>query len=152
MFGIVIIATLSLSVASAGNAPPGANVVTTDSAGYVSGTYNSVTQFNMGDVVYIHLTGVASGKTADIAVTNDDTGDFVSGASWTDLQNGATVHFTASNPGYYDIVVNGAHAKQIAFASIFILPESGIGTFLTIGTGFAALGIFGLVKSQAGKR
>ncbi len=148
VISIIIVASLSLvSMASAGSAGPGANVITTNAQGYSSGTYQTVTEFNTGERAYILLTGIQAGKTADISVENFDTGELVPGAQWKNVPNGTVVSFLAPPPGNYSVNVNGIRDRLIASASIFVLPESAAGTLMVLGAGFAAVGVVGLIKT-----
>lgn len=147
LLGLLLLASLtSVGTASAATAERRANVITTNQAGIDSGTYNSVTEFHIGEAIYIIVTGLPDGKTADVSVTAWPSGDPVPGATWLDQTNGAILSFTVTTPGDYDITVNGLNNRIIAFATIFVVPETLLGSLMAFATGLAVFGLFNLKK------
>jgi hypothetical protein len=61
--------------------------------------------------------------------------------------------WTPTQNGYYYIVCKGAvsYSYPIAVASVFILPESVLGTLMATVAGFAAFGTIGAIKLKRGK-
>src|SRR5208283_4711707 len=90
-------------------------------------------QVNVGATVYIYWIGVVpSDGTVDVTVTQPDGNTLV---QWQNLVPSAsgTISFVASTPGTYLITFNGDPSYHvitdlIAATSIFVLPESVIGT------------------------
>jgi hypothetical protein len=103
--------------------------------------------------VYIYWSSVfPTGTTVDITVYGPD-GSLV--AQWTDQPQSAsgtpTLSFTVNQQDYYDIIFNGQRysvSRQIAGVSLFVLPESAMGTMLTIVAGAAAVGAFTIIKRK----
>jgi hypothetical protein len=105
-------------------------------------------QFNVGETMHIYWNDDPPGSTVDINVTNS-VGTVL--ASWTNQPESAngTLAYTFSSPGYYFIDCGGAPVFPIAVATIFVIPESVLGTLTVLGVGFAA---YGLVKMRHAKK
>lgn len=113
-----------------------ADVWTTDSTGTVR------TEFGLGEEVYIHWTPTPSDAHIDIKVTEQATSDIVFGPLLNQPADSSPLHFTPPAPGYYDIVVNGEPVLAINTISFFVLPESLLGTLLSVIASFSAVFVF----------
>jgi len=113
-----------------------ADVWTTDSTGTVR------TEFGLGEEVYIHWTPTPSDAHIDIKVTEQATSGIVFGPLLNQPADSSPLHFTPPAPGYYDIVVNGEPVLAINTISFFVLPESLLGTLLSVIASFSAVFVF----------
>jgi len=93
----------------------------------------------------------------DLRVTyfdpNDLTQPEVEIQTWSNVAPTArgTYSFLADKIGTYRIHYDGV-IKDIGVSSIFVVPESALGTLMALGVGFAVLGSFGLAKHKKNLR
>jgi hypothetical protein len=135
--------------ASAGTAGSLTNVDTQTAPG---GAGVSQDTFSLGSTVYIYW-GASSpvGGTVDVTVYDPAGAQLV---QWLNQAPGAsgTLSFVVNQPGYYDIAYNGTRlltSRTIASVSIFVLPESALGTLIALAAGLAAVGTFKIVKGKS---
>jgi hypothetical protein len=140
-FAVCLILAAGINLAFAGTAQS-ASVWAEDSAH----TYKN--QFLVGETMYIYWSDSPAGSTVDIKVTDSSNNVL---ASWTNQPESAngTLTYTFTQPGYYFIVCNGAQAFPIAVATIFVVPESVLGTLGVLTVGFAA---YVIVKMRPAKK
>jgi hypothetical protein len=138
---VCVILAAGINLAIAGNAAS-ASVWAEDS----SGTYRN--KFNIGETMYIYWNEAPSGSTVDINVT-DSVGNVL--ASWVNQPESAngTLTYTFPSAGYYFVVCNGAQPFPIAVATIYVVPESVLGTISIVAIGFAA---YAIVKMKPRKK
>jgi hypothetical protein len=145
--GILCVLSLALSI-SLVNAAGTAEVA---SVWAEDGSGNKLNVFNPGDTVTIkwHATlqdGTAG--TVDIKIVKTDGSTLVTLVTGGAGPDGSTTWTAVA--GYYYIVCEGAvsYVYPIAVASIFILPESALGTLMATTAGFAAFGTIAIVKRK----
>ena len=104
-------------------------------------------QFNQGETVYIYWNPAPPGSVVDIKVV--DSSDVVVAGPWLAQPVGnAPLSFVPPGPGMYRVLVNGQPAWTIAVATLFVVPESILGTLMATFAGFAAFVTIGVVKSK----
>ncbi len=152
---VVVIVFLMLSGVTANVACAGtAGTVTgidTRTAPYGGGI--STSTYVLGSTVYIYWSAVYPNQTTvDITVIGPD-GSLV--AQWLNQHQSASgtsvLSFNVTQRDYYDIVFSGQRnsvSRQIAGVSLYVLPESALGTLLSIVAGAAAVGTFTIVKRK----
>ena len=147
----VFVLALSVSLVHAAGTAQVASVWAEDGLG------NKLNVFNPGDTVTIKWHATYTDGTTDALCTVDIRIVNTAGVTVaTPVTGGAcpdgTTTWTAV-AGYYYIVCDGAvsYVYPIAVASIFILPESALGTLMATGAGFAAFGTIGAIKLKRGK-
>lgn len=152
---ILITPFVFVSVVDAATALPGANINTLNSSGYTqylaTGIIQSVTQFDLGETVYMLLTGVGAGLTADISLIDIQTG--VTIKTWPNQLNNAVVSYGGSGdtvlaPGYYGVYVNCKFGLAIAYATILVVPENIFGAIGATVVAFAAFGSLVIIKRK----
>jgi hypothetical protein len=139
-------------VHAAGTADVASVWVTSDQLGNIK-----VNTFTPGQIVWIWFNAIDSvpNPSVDIKIV-DPAGNLVyQPANWIGYIGGQPLQWTPQTPGYYYIVINGAGFSgiyPIAVASVFVLPESAIGTLMAIAAGLAAVGTFRIVRSKKNKQ
>lgn len=113
----------------------------------------STSTYTLGSHVYIYWASVVpSGSTVDITVYGPS-GSVV--AQWLDqplsASGSAALSFVVNYPGYYDIMFNGQRIT-VWGVSVFVLPESALGTMIAIFAGVAAVGTFKFIKRNKPKQ
>jgi hypothetical protein len=139
---LVFASTLVLANAS-GNAI--ASSVWTTTSGISSSPHQL--QFNPGDVVYVWWDSYPIGSTVDITVTPPG-GSYVTPIVFTGVRAtvDAPVSFTASSPGVWTVSCTGADTLSISVSTLFVIPESVLGTLIALAAGFAGVAVVTLVK------
>jgi len=125
-----------------------ASVWTTDSS-------NTLTNnFSVGNTVYIHWTVGNDGGTVNIYVVDASLVVVATVGSNVGVGSSPLTWIANVAPGNYYIVVQGALSLffPIAVASIFVVPESALGTVMAATVGFAAFGTVALVKQRRSKK
>jgi hypothetical protein len=115
------------------------------------GGYSTIT-YTIGSRVYIYWGSVIPyGSTVDIKVYGPD-GSLVT--QWLNqpisASGTAALSFEVNRPGYYDITFNGQRITVWGI-SVFVLPESALGTLIAIVAGVAAVGTFKIVQQKKTK-
>ncbi len=105
-------------------------------------TYNFVT----GQTAKIHW--VADG-TVDITVK--DAANTVVYSATDQPTSASPLTYTPTYGGTYTVHVTGAATVEISFWTLFVVPESALGTIMATGAGFAAFGAFGVFKIKHAK-
>ncbi len=100
-----------------------ASVWTTNDAGV------ELSEFGLGQTVYIHWHPSPDNTVVDIQVQDQD-GNVVFGPALTLAQADSPVSFTPPFAGYFTVLVNGAPAFHIAVSTLFVVPESALGTLM----------------------
>ncbi|MDR0797200.1 MAG: hypothetical protein LBE70_00555 [Nitrososphaerota archaeon] len=104
---------------------------------------------NVNEVIYIHWDHLELGNPVDIMVVgpnNDDVKPFIEWSAATDAQRGALA-FIPDTPGEWYIIVNDVQTYSvIAECTVFVVPESTIGSLMALSAGFAAFGAVAIVK------
>ncbi len=142
--------SVTANVACAGTAGT-VTGIDTRSAPYGGGFSSS--RYILDTTVYIYWGAVYPNETTvDITVFGPN-GSAV--AQWVNLPQNASgtpeISFTVTERGYYDVVFSGQRnsvSRQIAAVSLFVLPESALGTLLSIVAGAGAVGVFTIVKRK----
>jgi hypothetical protein len=116
---------------------------------------NWETDFLVGQSIYINWLAKPVGSTVDISVTfEDDSGvplaNGETGLLLVQIESG-TIYFVPMKPGDYTIHMNGAEDVQIAVATVFVVPESTLGTLMAALASLAAFGTIGIVKRKRPK-
>jgi hypothetical protein len=148
--GILCVLSLALSI-SLVNAAGTAEVA---SVWAEDGSGNKLNVFNPGDTVTIKWHATYKDGTTDAACTVDIKIVKTDGSTLVTLVTGGATPDGSTTwtavAGYYYIVCEGAvsYVYPIAVASIFILPESALGTLMATTAGFAAFGTIAIVKRK----
>jgi hypothetical protein len=109
---------------------------------------NPKNEFSPSESVFIHWHPTPDNAVVDIKVV--DTSNNVVAGPWNNLPVSNTpLSFVPPHSGYYKVLVNGQPASEIAVATVFVLPESVLGTIMTLFTGLAAFAIFAGFKTKA---
>jgi hypothetical protein len=116
-----------------------ASVWTTDINAVPKNTFGPV------ELIYIWWNPDPAGTTVDITVV-DAANNVVVGPLVNQPIGNAPIVCGPLAPGYYFVLVNGQPAFNIAVASLFVVPESVLGTLMATVAGFAAFGAFRIVK------
>jgi hypothetical protein len=123
-----------------------ASVWTEDIGGTVKNT------FAVGETVYVHWTVGADGGTVNIIIT-DNAFTTIAILGTTVSVGAQPLTWTPSTPGTYYVMVQGAtnQVYPIAVSSLFVVPESLLGTLMAITAGFAAFGTITAVGRKRSK-
>jgi uncharacterized repeat protein (TIGR01451 family) len=121
-----------------------ASVWTTNNLG------DSKSQFNLGETVFIYWNPAPLGSVVDIKVV-DSTNTVIAGPWLSQPVSNAPLSFVPPGPGVYSVLVNGQPAWTIAVATLFVVPESILGTLMATVAGFAAFATLGIVKRKHAK-
>ena len=96
-------------------------------------------------MIYIRWNPDPAGSTVDITVV--DAANNVVAGPWLNQPIGnAPIICGPLPPGYYFVLVNGQQAFNIAVSSLFVVPESVLGTLMVTVAGFAAFAAFGAFR------
>jgi hypothetical protein len=111
---------------------------------------NPKNSFGPAELIYIRWNPAPPLSTVDITVVN--VANNVVAGPWLNQPIGnAPIICGPLAPGYYFVLVNGQPAFAIAVASLFVVPESVLGTLMATVAGFAAFGAFRIVKRNRRK-
>jgi len=124
-----------------------ASVWTTDSVGGAAKN-----QFNLGQTVYIYWHPSPPGTVVDIQVVQQSTSAVVFGPALNEPEANIPLSFVPPAPGDYTVLVNGQPISAIAVSTFFVLPESFLGTLMTIMAAFAAFATIGIIKNKNKKQ
>jgi hypothetical protein len=104
-------------------------------------------EYSVGETMYINWNENPVGSTVDITVTDSAHNPL---QTWLnqDPTKKLTLSYTFPAPGYYFIETAGAQPFLIAVATIFVIPESVLGTLLAVAVGFAAFGIVRMKRTK----
>ena len=104
-------------------------------------------QFNPTETVFIYWHPSPAGSVVDIKVV--DSANIVIAGPWLAQPVGnAPLSFVPPGPGVYRVLVNGQPVWVIAVATLFVVPESILGTLMTTFAGFAAFATLGIVRRK----
>lgn len=102
--------------------------------------------FVLNQVIYIHW--IADG-TVDITVR--DVNNVVVYSKTDQPATASPLQFTPPQGGYYMVSCTGAPSATLSVWTLFVVPESILGTLMATGAGFAAFGTFGVFKIKHAK-
>ena len=150
VLSIAILTSLTISYAYAGTAKTVRNLTIgineSDDSGVV----------NLNAIVKIWWTGITpSTGTVDVTVYKPDGTKLPQWLNLEPTQSGK-ISFVVDIPGEYLVVLEGnpnvkLYGNLVAYSTIFALPESVLGTSITLIAGFAAVGMFGVVRKKQSK-
>jgi hypothetical protein len=149
VFSMVVIVSLMVSVASAST--PNATGVSNCWVGANINDHSG--QVNLGTTVYIYWTGVTpAGGTVSVTIITPSGSVLATYPSQLPSASG-TISFIANAPGTYYVYLEGYPSYHIvttvvAGASLFVLPESMLGTLMAIVSCAGAVVVFGVVKTK----
>jgi hypothetical protein len=139
----------ALDVANAGTASGVTNVETRTAAG---GGGVSAELFNVGDRVYLYWTPTPSGGTVDLIVYGPDGSTLIDVPGLSASDSGTmAASFVVSEPGLYEIDLFGTKYSmnwEIYCGTIFVVPETAIGSLMALLVGFGAIAAFKVVKTK----
>lgn len=102
--------------------------------------------FALNQIVYIHW--IADG-TVNITVT--DANKVVVYSKTDQPTTASPLQFTPPQGGYYTVNCTGAPSAALSVWTLFVVPESILGTLMATSAGFAAFGTFGVFKIKHAK-
>jgi uncharacterized repeat protein (TIGR01451 family) len=102
-----------------------ASVWTTNNVG------TAKSEFNLGETVFIYWHPSPDNAIVDIQV-KDQANNVVLGPLLNQPIANSPVAFNPAAPGYYTVLIDGQPAFTIAVATLFVLPESLLGTLMSI--------------------
>jgi len=143
---LAFLATLALALAiNLAYATPTAvtgGVSTTGSAA----TSPVKTSFFLGEPVFIHWYCYPDDGTVNITITNS-AGNWIADVGHTEMsQSESPQQWVPETPGDYRVLLNGQFSIAIGVASVFVVPESALGTVMATVVGFGAFGVVSIVK------
>lgn len=152
LLSVVVIASLIISGVHAGSAAAVSRIY----LGVDPNDHHGVV--DLGATVYIYWDGVVPsdlGNTVDITVIKPD-GSVLT--HWYDRPPSASgaLSFVANMLGTYLVILDGhptyyMYSTVVASASIFVLPESILGTSVALVACFSAVGVLGVIKIKRSK-
>ncbi|MCW4025225.1 MAG: emp24/gp25L/p24 family protein [Candidatus Bathyarchaeota archaeon] len=152
---IIIILTFTISVAAITSIGYAGTAASVNKAWAGVNYYDDSGQVSLGSTVNIYWTGVVAssqGDTVDITVIDPDGNNIT---NWMDLTptDSGNVSFVPDKTGSYAVIFDGHptyyhFSTVVAVSSVFVLPESFLGTLLALSTGFTAIGVFRVWKTR----
>jgi hypothetical protein len=142
VFVFLVFASTLVLVNASGNAVT-SSVWTTASS--VSSSPHQL-QFNPGETVYIWWDSLPSGSTVDITVTPPGAPYVSPIVFYGKVVGDAPVSFIATSPGVWTVNCTGADLLSVSVSTLFVVPESVLGTLIALAAGFAGVAVIMLTK------
>jgi hypothetical protein len=140
MLVFFVVITASMNAVQAGTA--------TDAGLWLTDQYGNIkNDFVLNQVVYVNW--ITTGGTVDITVT--DANNVVVYSVTDKLASDSPLQFTPLHGGSYTVSCTGAESKEISVWTLFVVPESVLGTLMATGAGFSAFGTLGVFKLKRAK-